>query len=51
MTNDREAPKVREGSEEEVTLCDWGGGLFGKGDTELDFRVDEVIVNVRGRQL
>lgn len=51
MTNGREAPKGREGSAEGETLCDWRRGLLGKGDTELDFRIDEVIVNVRGMQL
>lgn len=48
MTNGREAPKGREGRK---SVCDRGRGLLGKGDTELDFRVDEVIVNLRARQL
>lgn len=47
MANGGTAPKGREGGK---SVCDPGRGLLGKGDTELYFTANEVIVNQRGRQ-
>lgn len=47
MTNGRRVPTGREGGK---SVCDPGRGLLGKGDIDLDFRADEVIVNRRERQ-